>query len=116
MITLYGISNCITVKKARKWLEEKQVNYTFFDYKKSSIDQINLNLWCQKFGWEKVLNRQGLMWKKASEADKNQVIDQQSAIEFMLKVPSSVKRPILELANGELILGFDTPKWEQIFL
>ena len=70
--------------------------------------------WCTKFGWEKVLNMQGQMWRKASEEDKAKVVDEKSAIEFMLKVPTAIKRPIIELDDG-LIRGFDEVEYKTIF-
>jgi len=115
MTTLYGINNCTTVKKARKWLEINHVEYEFHDYKKIGIDAQHLDSWCQKFGWEKVLNMQGMMWKKASAEDKNKVVDQKSAIEFMLKVPTAIKRPIVEFENG-LLRGFDEMEYQKSLL
>lgn len=114
MITLYGIVNCSTVQKARKWMEENKVEYTFWDYKKQGIDEKHLIVWCKKFGWEKVLNMQGQMWRKASESDKAKVVDEKSAIEFMIKTPTSIKRPIVELENGELLRGFEEGEWKEL--
>jgi arsenate reductase (glutaredoxin) len=105
MIILYGIINCSTVIKARKWLENNEIEYTFHDYKKQGIDIEHLQKWCEELGWEKVLNRSGMMWRKAGEAEKEKVIDQATAIDFMLQVPTSIKRPIVETDNG-LLLGF----------
>jgi arsenate reductase (glutaredoxin) len=102
MIKVYGITNCSTVVKARKWLESKDQEYEFWDYKKQGIDQQHLDYWCDNLGWEKVLNRAGMMWRKADQIDKNKVVDQQSAIQFMIQVPTSIKRPIIEL--GDLVL------------
>ena len=115
MITLYGISNCSTVQKARNWLVSNQIEYIFHDYKKLGIDQAHLEHWCQKLGWAAVLNRAGMMWRKASEADKSKVLDQDSAIAFMIKVPNSIKRPIIEHQNG-LIRGFDEAQYKDKFL
>ena len=114
MITLYGISNCTTVQKARNWLEDNKIEYNFHDYKKLGIDEAHLKLWCAKFGWDKVLNMQGQMWRKASEEDKAKVVDEKSAIKFMIKVPNSIKRPIVELESGDLLRGFDAEDWKQL--
>jgi arsenate reductase (glutaredoxin) len=113
MITVYGINNCVTVQKARSWLEENSIIYNFHDYKKLGIDVEHLENWCNKFGWDKVLNTQGMMWRKSSEDEKSKVVDQKSAIEFMLKVPTSIKRPIIEYPHG-IIKGFDTKEYDQL--
>lgn len=115
MVTLYGITNCSTVAKTRNWLELNNVQYNFHNYKKLGIDTQHLQQWCSKFGWEKVLNRQGMMFRKASQEDKDKVIDQASAIEFMLKVPNSIKRPIIELESNFIALGFDEQQYATIF-
>jgi arsenate reductase (glutaredoxin) len=110
MIILFGIANCSTVVKARTWLENSGIEYTFWDYKKQGIGVEHLQKWCQELGWEKVLNRTGMMWRKASESEKEKVVDQATAIEFMLRVPTSIKRPIVETDAG-LLLGFIDSEW-----
>jgi arsenate reductase (glutaredoxin) len=112
MVTLFGITNCTTVQKSRAWLALNKINYTFWDYKKQGIDAAHLQKWCKQFGWEKVLNRSGMMWRKASEEEKQRVLDETSAIAFMIRVPNSIKRPIVELDNG-LLLGFDAVEWSK---
>jgi len=112
MITVYGITNCSTVQKARNWLETNNIEYNFHDYKKVGIDHKNLTIWCAKFGWDKVLNMQGQMWRKASKEEKDKVVDEKSAIEFMIRIPNSIKRPIVELENGKLLRGFDVGEWK----
>lgn len=116
MITVYGITNCNTVQKALTWLKDNQIEYSFHDYKKLGIDKEHLEVWCTKFGWEKVLNMQGQMWRKASDEDKSKVIDADSAIEFMIRVPTSIKRPIIELVNGQIVRGFDEDEYQSTFL
>jgi arsenate reductase (glutaredoxin) len=113
MNTLFGITNCQTVKKARDFLDKNSIQHTFWDYKKTGIDTTHLEKWCQKFGWEKVLNRSGMMWRKANEIEKSRVVDQKTAIEFMLKVPTAIKRPVLEIGK-DLYLGFDPDVYRQI--
>jgi arsenate reductase (glutaredoxin) len=112
MIKMYGITNCQTVQKARKFLEQNQIEYEFHDYKKLGIDSEHLQKWCKEFGWEKVLNRAGMMWRKADQDSKSRVIDQESAIEFMLQIPTSIKRPIVESDDG-LILGFAESEYSE---
>lgn len=114
MLTLYGITNCSTVQKARKWLDDHKIDFEFHDYKKSGIDVNHLQNWCEVFGWENVLNRQGMMWRKTSEEEKEKVVDTQSAIEFMIKVPNSIKRPIVEKDGKAILRGFEVGEWERI--
>jgi len=115
MIVVYGITNCQTVKKGLSWLKTNNLGYTFWDYKKQGIDPEHLQKWCQKFGWENVLNRSGMMWRKASEIEKSKVIDEKSATQFMLKTPTSIKRPIIEF-NQEIIRGFDEDEYQKVLL
>ena len=112
MIKLYGMTNCSTVVKARNWLESHSIEYIYYDYKKLGIDADHLLKWCAKLGWDKVLNMQGMMWRKASEEDKTKVVDEKSAIEFMLKVPNAIKRPIVEL-DDDILRGFDESVWSK---
>ena len=113
MITIYGIKNCSTVQKALKFLDNNRVEYTFHDYKKLEIDKEHLQKWCKELSWQKVLNRSGMMWKKAHDEVKNKVVDQESAIQFMLKVPTSIKRPIIDFDN-KLFIGFDEGQYKTI--
>jgi Spx/MgsR family transcriptional regulator len=116
MPILYGIPNCTTVAKARKWIESNSIEYSFHDYKKLGIDAEHLKKWCTKFGWDKVLNMQGMMWRKASDLEKAKVVDQESAIDFMINTPNAIKRPIVELEDGGILRGFDAKDWGNIFL
>ncbi|MEX2366574.1 MAG: ArsC family reductase, partial [Pseudohongiellaceae bacterium] len=95
MITLYGIANCDTVKKARRWLDQHGLEYRFHDYKKLGIDSDTLHSWCKQFGYEQVLNRRGTTWRKLPDSDK-QNLDQDRAIRIMLAHTSAIRRPILE--------------------
>ena len=107
--TLYGISNCDTVKKARTWLADRGVAYDFHDYKKSGIDRARLEGWVDKLGWEKLLNRAGTTFRKLSDADKADV-DRAKAIGLMLVQPSLIKRPVVEHGDG-LLVGFKPDDW-----
>jgi arsenate reductase (glutaredoxin) len=111
MITIYGIKNCQTVQKAVKYLESNNIPFEFWDYKKQGIDSQHLNKWCAKFGWEKVLNRSGMMWRKANEETKAKVTDQQSAIDFMMTTPTSIKRPIID-TDIDLLIGYDEAEYK----
>lgn len=112
VIKIYGITNCSTVAKAIKWLETNNLEFKFWNYKKQGIDSNHLNNWCNNFGWEKVINRSGMMWRKADQKVKDKVIDQHSAMEFMILTPNSIKRPVIEIVDNNTqkisyILGFD---------
>ncbi len=112
-ITLYGIPNCDTVKKARAWLDGRGVDYSFHDYKKAGADAAKLAKWCDAAGWETILNRAGTTFKKLPDADKAG-LDQAKAIALMLTQPSMIKRPVVEYAGG-ILVGFKLPEWEAAF-
>lgn len=109
MLTVYGIPNCDTVKKARTWLESRAVPYAFHDYKKAGADAGKLAEWCAAAGWDKVLNRAGTTFRKLPDADKAD-LDQTKAIAVMLANPSCIKRPVLEHPGG-LLVGFKEADW-----
>ena len=104
-ITIYGIPNCDTMKKARAWLEGHGVPYAFHDYKKDGIDRARLETWCKEVGWEVLLNRAGTTFRKLADADK-ETIDRRKAVALMLAQPSLIKRPVLEAGKGKLVVGF----------
>jgi arsenate reductase len=104
-ITLYGIKNCDTVKKARGWLDTHGVDYAFHDYKTAGIERARLQGWAKKLGWETLLNRAGTTFRKLPDKDKN-VTSAAQAIALMLSQPSMIKRPVLDLGGGRLLVGF----------
>lgn len=112
-ITIYGIKNCDTMKKARNWLDAKGVAYQLHDYKTQGIDRGHLMDWVNRAGWEVLLNRAGTTFKKLDDADK-QNLDAGKAIDLMLAQPSMIKRPVLE-AEGKLIIGFKPETYEGAF-
>jgi Spx/MgsR family transcriptional regulator len=103
-ITIYGIKNCDTMKKARAALDKRGVKYAFHDYKTSGIDKAKLEGWVKKTGWETLLNRAGTTFRKLPDKDKANVTEAK-AIKLMLAQPSMIKRPVLE-AGGKLLVGF----------
>ena len=109
-ITLYGIPNCDTVKKARVWMEGAGQAYAFHDYKKAGIDEARLRGWARRVGWEKLLNRAGTTFRKLPEADKAD-LDADKAVALMLAQPSMIKRPVLE-AGDTLLVGFKEDEWK----
>ena len=103
-ITLYGIKNCDTMKKARAWLDAKGVDYRFHDYKAEGIDREHVSRWCATQGWETILNRAGTTFRSLPDADK-QALNESRAIALMLAQPSMIKRPVLEIGSTTLV-GF----------
>ena len=104
-ITIYGIKNCDTMKKARAWLDKRGVDHVFHDYKSKGIEREKLEGWAKKAGWETLLNRAGTTFKKLPDKDKANVTETK-AIALMLAQPSMIKRPVLELGGGKLLVGF----------
>ncbi|MFI4960256.1 MAG: ArsC family reductase [Hyphomicrobiales bacterium] len=104
-ITIYGIKNCDTMKKARAWLNKAGVDYAFHDYKSAGIERAKLEGWAKKVGWETLLNRAGTTFKKLPDKDKNGVTEKK-AIALMLAQPSMIKRPVLDLGDSKLLVGF----------
>jgi arsenate reductase (glutaredoxin) len=104
-ITIYGIKNCDTMKKACAWLDKHRVAYEFHDYKTAGIDRERLERWSKKLGWETLLNRAGTTFRKLPDKDKAG-LDAGKAIALMLDQPSMIKRPVLDLGGGKLLVGF----------
>ncbi|MDB5941000.1 MAG: spxA [Ramlibacter sp.] len=111
-ITLYGISNCDTVKKARAWLDQHGVAYQFHDFKKQGLPLDHVDRWIAAVGWETLVNRKGTTWRKLDEGARNAVADAASARALMQQQPSVVKRPVVEW-GGATTVGFDPIAWEQ---
>ena len=103
-ITIYGIKNCDTMKKARAWLDKHGVAYAFHDYKTLGIERERIERWAREVGWETLLNRAGTTFRKLPDKDKT-AITEKKAIALMLEQPSMIKRPVLD-AKGKLIVGF----------
>jgi arsenate reductase len=110
-VTIYGIKNCDTVKKARAWLDKHGVKYGFHDYKTAGIDRQRLERWAKKVGWEILLNRAGTTFRKLPEKDKDG-LSETKAIGLMLKQPSMIKRPVPDAGGGKLLVGFDSETYK----
>jgi arsenate reductase len=106
---LYGIKNCDTVKKARKWLDENGIEHEFHDFKKDGLDSELLSQWEQAVGWETLLNRRGTTWRKLPDEVRD-TISAQSAHDIMLENPSIIKRPVVD-RDGEISVGFNADEW-----
>jgi Spx/MgsR family transcriptional regulator len=110
-ITIYGIKNCDTMKKARAWLDKHRVDYAFHDYKTAGIERERLERWAKKAGWETLINRAGTTFKKFPDKDK-QGLTEKKAIALMLAQPSMIKRPVLELSGGKMLVGFKPEQYD----
>jgi len=112
-VTVYGISNCDTIKKARNWLDKEGIEFSFHDYRKHGLEASQLESWVDSLGWENLLNRRGTTWRKLPE-DVKDSIDRDSAIAIMLENPSIIKRPLL-IKRKEMFLGFSDSDYQEIF-
>ena len=112
-ITIYGIKNCDTMKKARTWLDGHKVEYSFHDYKKEGIDRARLEKWIKIAGWEVLLNRAGTTFKKLPDKDK-EGITEKKAIALMLAQPSMIKRPVIE-KGPKILVGFKPEEYAKAF-
>ena len=110
---LYGISNCDTVKKARRWLDEQGVAYRFHDVRKDGLDAVRLQGWIDALGWEKLLNKAGTTFRKLPEARKSG-LDADAAKALMLEQPAMIRRPVVETAGG-ISVGFSAADWQAHF-
>lgn len=113
-IILYGIPNCGTVKKARTWLAEHDVEYDFHDFKKQGVDEAMVSGWLQQVGWQKVLKKTGPTWGKLPDAVKASIKDDASALKLMLEKPNVIKRPVLEKNGKVLATGFTEADYENL--
>lgn len=110
MITVYGIKNCDTMKKAFTWLQEHGIEYTFVDYKKAGVAESHLPDWIARAGWETLLNTRGLMWKKLTDEERADV-DAKKAHQLMIQYPSMIKRPVLDTGK-QLLVGFSPESYD----
>ena len=110
-LTLYGIANCDTVKRARAWLAERRVDVRWHDYKKAGVPADRLAAWLDTLGWERLVNRAGTTWRKLDEAERAGVRDAPSAAALMHANASVIKRPVVEWPDGAVTVGFDAEDW-----
>ncbi|MCF6250890.1 MAG: ArsC family reductase [Methylococcaceae bacterium] len=111
MHTLYGISNCNTVKKAKDWLEANHIEYQFHDYRKQGLTADLLASFEAALGWEKLLNKQSTSWRKLNDEQKSNV-SKQTALQYMLETPTLIKRPVLDTGE-KMIIGFKAENYQQ---
>ena len=109
MLRIYGIKNCDTMKTALAWLDDHGVTYEFIDYKKNDLAQEHLPDWNQRAGWESLLNRRGMMWKRLSDEERSEV-DESKALALMADYPTLIRRPVLDTGK-DLLIGFDPERY-----
>ena len=113
MITVYGIPNCDTVKRARAWLTSRGVDHAFHDFKRQGVPAERLDAWMAAGGWERLVNRQGTTWRKLAPAEQAAVRDAASAAALMQREPSVIKRPVVDWGT-QTTVGFDPAAWEAL--
>lgn len=109
MLTIYGIKNCDTMKKTFAWLDERHIPYQFHDYKKSGLDEVTLQQWLEEYGWQAIVNQKGTTWRKLA-LDKD-TLTNDTALSVVKDNLSMIKRPVITLATGQLIIGFQPETW-----
>jgi Spx/MgsR family transcriptional regulator len=112
-VTMYGISNCDTIKKAKTWLQTRQIDFEFHDYRKQGLEPSMLGNWVAALGWEVLINKRGTSWRKLS-VDTQQTMNQDSALKVMLENPAIIKRPLL-IVDGIPTIGFSDESYSSIF-
>lgn len=111
MIRIYGIKNCDAMKKAFQWLAARDIPYEFHDYKKAGVPRERLVAWCRTLGWKTLLNTKGTTWRKLAP-EQQEIATQGKAVALMLEQPSVIRRPVIETADGHLLVGFDPTMFE----
>lgn len=114
LYTLYGISSCTTVRKARQWLEAQGIDYQFYDFKSKGAPA-ELAQWCDQVGWQVICNKASLTWRNLPEAVRSGIVDQASAIALMQEKPNLIKRPLLTCEGQVRLLGFKEAEWQAVF-
>lgn len=113
MLTMYGIKNCDTIKKARRWLEAHQIDYRFHDYRTDGLDRAQLDTFIAELGWQALLNTRGTTWRKLDESLRKSIDNADAAAALMLEMPAIIKRPLLCAPGGPMLLGFSEASYQQ---
>ncbi|RQW64075.1 ArsC family reductase [Vibrio viridaestus] len=112
-VVMYGIPNCDTIKKAKKWLESNDIEFTFHDFRKQGVDQEMVSGFCEQLGWETVLNKRGTTYRQLTQEQKDE-INSDSAIQLLVEYPAMIKRPVLSI-DGNLHIGFKPEQYANLF-
>jgi Spx/MgsR family transcriptional regulator len=112
MITMYGIKNCDTIKKARRWLDDHQLEYRFHDYRADGLDRALLDTFIAELGWEALLNTRGTTWRKLDESVRDSITNADAAAALMLEMPAIIKRPLLCAPGQPMLLGFSDSSYQ----
>lgn len=112
MMTVYGIKNCDTVKKACNWLTKNNIEYQFHDFRKDGLNQAKIQHWLKMIDWESLVNRRGTTWRKLSEQEKND-INKARAVKLMVEQPTLIKRPVIETGD-QILVGFSEESYQQL--
>ena len=112
MLTLYGIKNCDTVKKARRWLEDHGVEYKFHDFRQDGVDKKQLSNWVESLGWETIVNKRSTTWRNLSDSDKD-ISSNNQAVKLLLVNPTLIKRPVTQKGKTVLV-GFKEAEYKQL--
>ncbi|EPC1767808.1 ArsC family reductase [Klebsiella pneumoniae] len=113
MLTMYGIKNCDTIKKARRWLEAHQIEYRFHDYRADGLERAQLDTFIAELGWQALLNTRGTTWRKLDESLRNSIDNADAAAALMLEMPAIIKRPLLCAPGHPMLLGFSEASYQQ---
>ncbi|ENZ4299270.1 ArsC family reductase [Klebsiella pneumoniae] len=113
MLTMYGIKNCDTIKKARRWLEAHQIEYRFHDYRADGLERAQLDTFIAELGWQALLNTRGTTWRKLDESLRNSIDNADAAAALMLEMPAIIKRPLLCVPGRPMLLGFSEASYQQ---
>ncbi len=105
-ITVYGISNCDTIKKTLNWYKQRNIPVDFFDYKKNGIKKEKLMHWCKEAGWEMLLNKKSTTWRSLTPEEQQLITNEKMAIKLMIAYPTIIKRPVIEM-NNKVMVGFN---------
>jgi arsenate reductase len=113
---MYGIPNCNSIKKAKDWLNAKEISFDFHDYKKRGVSEEKLDKWLSQTTWDKLVNKAGTTWKGLSQEEKELVIDVDTAKQLMMTKTSVIKRPVIEDNEGKIVtIGYNDSDYEHIF-
>ena len=113
MLTMYGIKNCDTIKKALRWLEAHQIEYRFHDYRADGLERAQLDTFIAELGWQALLNTRGTTWRKLDESLRNSIDNADAAAKLMLEMPAIIKRPLLCAPGQPMLLGFSESSYQQ---